>query len=67
MFYTKNIPGWERAGRVLAGVAMIFCGLFGLKGLPVGNLIAISGAITALTGFFGFCPMCAMAGRKLRK
>ena len=64
MFYTKNVPRWERAGRVLAGVAMILSGLFGLKGLPVGNLIAFSGVITALTGFFGFCPLCAMAGRR---
>ena len=65
MLYVKNVPGWERAVRVVAGVAMIACGLLGLKGLMVGYLIAASGVVTLLTGFVGFCPMCAMAGRRL--
>jgi hypothetical protein len=64
MLYVKNVPGWERAVRVVAGLAMIGCGLFGLKGLPVGYLIAAVGGFTLLTGFVGFCPMCAMAGRR---
>jgi DUF2892 family protein len=39
-----------------------------LVGLPAGLLgyaIAAGGVIAILTGFFGFCPMCAMVGRKL--
>jgi hypothetical protein len=64
MLYVKNVPGWERAVRVVAGLAMIACGLFGLKGLPIGYLIAAVGAVTLLTGFVCFCPMCAMAGRR---
>jgi len=66
MFYFKNVPGWERVLRVIAGLAMIACGLLGLKGLPIGYLLAGSGVLTMLTGFFGFCPMCAMAGRRLK-
>ena len=65
MLYVKNVPAWERAVRVVAGVAMIGCGFFGLKGLAIGYLIAAVGALTLLTGFVGFCPMCAMAGRRL--
>ena len=65
MFYRKNLPGWERAMRVIAGVAVIAWGLIGFPGLPMGYVIAGSGAVAILTGFFGFCPMCAMAGRKL--
>lgn len=65
MFYRKNLPGWERAMRVVGGVAMIACGLWALSGTPVGYLIAGSGAVAIMTGFFGFCPMCAMAGRRL--
>jgi hypothetical protein len=64
MLYVKNLPAWERAVRVVAGLAMIGCGLFGLKGLAIGYLIAAVGASTLLTGFVGFCPMCAMAGRR---
>jgi hypothetical protein len=66
MFYKKNLPGWKRALRVAAGVGMVGFGLFG--GLPdavIGYAIAGTGVIALLTGFVGFCPMCAMAGRKL--
>jgi len=65
MFYRKNLPGWERAMRVIAGVVMIAWGLIGFPGMPLGYLIAGSGMVAILTGFFGFCPMCAVVGRKL--
>jgi len=77
MFYRKNLPGWERAMRTVGGVGMMAYGLFGIPGLPsmpglpgmpgtmAGYLIAGTGAVATLTGFFGFCPMCAMVGRKL--
>ena len=71
MFYRKNLPGWERAMRMIGGVAMIAYGLLGMPGLlstpgaMAGYLIAGTGAVAILTGFFGFCPMCAMVGRKL--
>jgi Inner membrane protein YgaP-like, transmembrane domain len=65
MLYRKNLPGWERAMRTIGGVVMVACGLLGLSGMPIGYLIAGAGLVTALTGFVGFCPMCAMVGRKL--
>lgn len=68
MFYAKNLPGWERAMRMVVGIAMIGYGLFGLTGTSgtmAGYLIAGTGVVAILTGFFGFCPMCAMVGRKL--
>jgi hypothetical protein len=65
MFYRKNLPGWERAMRVVAGIAVISLGLAGFSGTALGYVIAASGAVAILTGFFGFCPMCAMVGRKL--
>ena len=71
MFYRKNLPGWERVMRTVGGAVMIAYGLFGIPGLPgmpgamAGYLIAGTGAVAILTGFFGFCPMCAMVGRKL--
>jgi hypothetical protein len=64
MFYRKNLPGWERAMRVILGAVMIGFGVVGLAA-PLGYLIAASGAVAILTGFFGFCPMCAMVGRRL--
>ena len=71
MFYRKNLPGWERVMRSVGCVVMIAYGLFGMPGLPgmsgamAGYLIAGTGVVAILTGFFGFCPMCAMVGRKL--
>jgi len=64
MLYRKNLPGWERALRTVAGALMIACGWLGLKGMPVGYLIACVGVVTLITGFVGYCPACALAGRK---
>ncbi len=65
MFYRKNLPGWERAMRVVGGVVMIAYGLVAMPATAAGYLIAATGALTIATGFFGFCPMCAMVGRRL--
>jgi hypothetical protein len=35
MFYRKNLPGWERAMRVVGGAVMVACGLLGLSGMPM--------------------------------
>ena len=51
--------------RTIGGVAMIAYGLLGMAGTMAGYLIAGTGAVAIATGFFGFCPMCAMVGRKL--
>jgi hypothetical protein len=67
MFYVKNVPNWERALRLIMGaVALLFAAMnWGSSGLAVGA--GIMGAMLAMTGLFGFCPMCAMVGRKLDK
>ena len=67
MIYAKNVPTVERAIRVLAGFALVAFGLIGMKGAPLGYVLAASGVVAALTGFFGFCPMCALAGRRIRQ
>jgi hypothetical protein len=65
MFYRKNLPGCERAMRVIAGLVLIAWGLLSFSAAPLGYAIASGGLTAILTGFFGFRPMCAMAGRKL--
>jgi len=65
MWYVKNLPGWERALRVAVGIAMATMGLIVWPGQALGIGLAACGAVAALTGFIGFCPMCALAGRKL--
>ena len=67
MLYAKNLPGWERALRIVVGLAALAFAAIGWStaGLGLGVAGALMGATLALTGLFGFCPMCAMVGRKL--
>ena len=67
MIFRKNLPGWERAMRVVLGAIMIGYGLVSLPAGPLGYAIAAGGAIAIITGFFGFCPMCAMAAASCRR
>jgi len=60
-FYRKNIGGLHQMVRVAAGIAVTVAALVYLAG-PAAWLIALSGAVFALTGLVGYCPMCAMAG-----
>ena len=64
MIYRRNLPGWERAGRLLGAAGMAFCA-WQLRAGPGGLVFAIAAVTTALTSVFGFCPMCALAGRRL--
>ncbi|RFB80442.1 YgaP family membrane protein [Methylovirgula sp. 4M-Z18] len=66
MIYRKNLPGWERAVRLIASLFMAFCA-WRLGMTPVGIFFGIMAASAVLTAFFGFCPACAMAGRRLVK
>jgi hypothetical protein len=66
MFYVKNVPTWERVLRVLAGLAVVAWSVMALGGLW-GTVAALSAAGLVLSGLVGFCPACAMVGRKLDK
>lgn len=66
MLYAKNLPAWERWGRSLIGLGMVAFGVTAQWGTLAGWLLIAAGATTVLTGFIGFCPMCAMVGRKLK-
>ncbi|MGO8953825.1 MAG: DUF2892 domain-containing protein [Rhodomicrobium sp.] len=67
MFYSKNVPGWERVMRLTMGLAALAYAImnWGVSGLAVG--MGVMGAMLAMTGLVGFCPMCAMVGRRLDK
>ena len=65
MFYFKrNVPGWERFVRVAAGLAGAGLAL-AFAPSPIGMWAGVAGGVMfAATGLVGFCPMCAMVGRK---
>jgi hypothetical protein len=65
MFYAKNVSAFERILRLGLGATLIFLGFWIGKGPVLTALLVGSGLSIALTGFFGFCPMCALVGRKL--
>lgn len=67
MFYVKNLPVWERILRVVTGIVfLVFAYMnWGVSNFGVGA--GVAGAILSMTGLMGFCPMCAMVGRKLDK
>ena len=64
MLYRKNITRPESLLRVVGGVALIAAGLWWLSASPMGLALAASGVGRSLSGAFGYCPACAMVGRK---
>ena len=65
MMYRKNLPQWERWVRVVLGIALIAYGLLAAPSLPVTALALVSATMVLVTGFIGYCPACAVAGRKI--
>ena len=65
MGFTRNVPGWERAARALLGISLLTAAvLVPLTGWPLWAAIA-TGASLVVTALAGFCPACAMIGRRL--
>jgi hypothetical protein len=65
-FYAKNLPPWERAARgavalVGAAIALVYVSA------PTRWLVVTAALSFGLTAVVGFCPMCALAGRRLAK
>lgn len=65
MVYVKNVPNGERVLRAVLGLSAAGAAL-ALLGGPVGWLLAASAVGLAVTGLLGFCPACALVGRRLK-
>lgn len=65
MFHIKrNLPAWERFARTTAGLLVVGAILGGYT-TGIMTVVAIAAAATmVLTAFVGFCPACAMVGRR---
>ena len=59
MWYSR----WERAARLIGGGLMLICGV-AAQASPLGLLLSGAGVVTLVTGVFGYCPACAVAGRE---
>lgn len=65
-FYAKNLPIWERALRLALSAIVVVGALLALAP-PWSWVVAGSALGFAVTGLVGFCPACAMLGRRLGK
>jgi hypothetical protein len=63
-FYVKNVPTWERVLRIVVAAAVVVLALTQLDGV-MRPLLAAGAVGFALTGLVGYCPACAMIGRRL--
>jgi hypothetical protein len=71
MLYPKNVPNVERVLRTVIGFVMIVLALFGTPLVGeispiVAGILILSAIALIVTGFIGWCPACAMVGRKLK-
>lgn len=65
MIYMKNLPLWERSLRIGLGIGVAAYAFLELGGVWAWAAM-VGGVGAALTGIFGFCPACALAGRRLK-
>lgn len=66
MFYIKNVPVWERIIRIALGVVLTLYVIFGNPASSIAILSIASAVFVVVTGFVGWCPMCALVGRKIK-
>ncbi|MGQ0660303.1 YgaP-like transmembrane domain [Sphingosinicella sp.] len=61
--FAANVPLLERLIRLLLGLGIA---AFAVFGLGQANLLFVAiGLCVAATGLVGFCPACALVGRRL--
>lgn len=65
MLYVKNVPPVERVIRVLMGIGLLVAAVMWLGANAKGWIVGATGMMAAMSGLIGWCPMCAMVGRKL--
>jgi hypothetical protein len=66
MLYRKNLYTWEQALRALVAVAALIYGALFAWGTLLGYAALATGMVLLVTGAVGWCPACAMFGKKLK-
>lgn len=63
--FRRNLPNWERLARAAVAIAvLISVAVAPLSGI-VGWIAGLGGASLLISSLIGFCPACALAGRRL--
>ncbi len=63
--HVNNLPAWERLLRGACALALAAVSLLLVPSSPWDWLLAAGAAGALLSGLLGFCPACALIGRKL--
>lgn len=66
MIYRKNIYRWEQWARVGLGVTAVIGGLYFVPVSVFGYAALGVGVVMVTTGLLGWCPACALVGRRIR-
>ena len=65
MTFKRNVPGWERGLRAACGIVLLVVAtLMPLAGWQLWAVLA-GGARLLVSALAGFCPACALVGRRL--
>ncbi|OYV01718.1 MAG: hypothetical protein CFE45_03620 [Burkholderiales bacterium PBB5] len=61
---SRNLPGWERLLRLAIAATLAGLAVLGLTTGWATVAVLAAAAGTAITALAGFCPACAMVGRR---
>jgi hypothetical protein len=65
MIFKRNVSGWERGLRAACGIVLLVVAtIVPLAGWPLWAVLA-GGAGLLVSALAGFCPACALVGRRL--
>ncbi len=65
MVFKRNVPGWERLLRAALGIALLIAAFTVPMQFWLAWVLGGSGIGALLSAMMGFCPACALAGRRL--
>jgi len=65
MVFKRNVPGWERLLRAALGIALLIAAFAVPMQGWLAWIVGGSGVGSLLSAMMGFCPACALAGRRL--
>jgi hypothetical protein len=64
---TVNEASWDRALRVVVGLALLYLGWGGVVTGTLGTVLQWLGFLPLLTGIIGFCPAYPLLGFRTKK
>lgn len=62
-----NEAGWDRAVRIIVGIALLYLGWGGVVAGTLGTVFKFLGFVPLLTGLLGWCPAYSLFGFRTNK